>query len=85
MIAKWERQTKPYQIGENYRLGRVVVGSAFHSWTSGEDEPQEYGSRVELPGIKTKKKIHMTMEDAKMRVERAVGVWLGWAGLDNSN
>lgn len=81
MKLTWEKQTKPYQVGENFRVGRVVVGSAFHKFNNRENEPQEYGSRIELPGIKVKVKTHMTMQDAKARVESAVVIWMRWIGV----
>ncbi|MEZ2132495.1 MULTISPECIES: hypothetical protein [unclassified Sinorhizobium] len=73
----WERQTGKHQLGENFRIGKVVVGAAFYSSTT-RDDPLKYAVRVDLPGIKNPTDRYTNIEDAKARLERAVATWFRW-------
>jgi hypothetical protein len=82
MQGTWERQTGKYQQGENYRIGKVVVGSAFYSSTSRTDT-LKYAVRLDLPGIKSPDDRYADIEPAKARLERAVATWFHWLGDAN--
>lgn len=75
--GKWERQAHKYSDGENYRVGKIVVGSAFYSSTTRGD-PAKYAVQIELPGIRQPTDWYVNIEDAKARVERAVATWFRW-------
>lgn len=77
LLGKWERQTHKYSDGENYRIGKIVVGSAFYSSTTRGD-PAKYAVQIDLPGIRQPTDRYVNVEDAKARVERAVAVWFRW-------
>lgn len=77
MQGVWERQTGPYQNGENYRLGKVIVGSAFYA-SGSRDESAKYKCECLLPGIKRGDSRYTNIEDAKSRLERMVGAWFSW-------
>ncbi len=77
MQGKWERQTGKHQSGENYRIGKVVVGAAFYSTTT-RDDPLKYAVRLDLPGIKSPEDRYADIEPAKTRLERAVSTWFRW-------
>lgn len=77
MTGTWEKQTGNYQHGENYRVGKVVVGSAFYKSTT-RDDPLKYAVQIYLPGIKNPDDRYMDIEQAKARLERAVATWFRW-------
>lgn len=79
MQGKWERQTHQYSYGENYRIGKVIVASAFYQ-SGSRNEPTKYVVRVDLPGIKSPTDLYTNIEDAKARAERAVATWFKWLG-----
>jgi len=75
---QWAKQTGKYDNGENYYIGRIKVGSAcYNQMRSKTDEYNEYKSNVLLPGIKLRKDVFTTLEEAKKAVEKAVDYWLG--------
>lgn len=78
MHGKWEVQTGKYQSGENYRIGKIVVGSAFYSGNTSKGDPLKYAVSIKLPGIKNPEERYPTMDEAKTRLERAVSVWFSW-------
>ncbi|MCG7507102.1 hypothetical protein [Mesorhizobium retamae] len=75
--GKWVKQTGPYQNGENFVLGKVVVGAASYNGTRSRHDPKSYRASIELPGIKMKDGTtdFETLEEAKTRVEAAVATW----------
>lgn len=75
--GKWEQQTGNYQYGENYRIGKIIVASAFYR-SGSRDAPAKYAVRLELPGIKNPSDLYTNLEDAKARAERAVSAWFKW-------
>lgn len=77
---KWKPQTGKYQCGVDCYLGRVKVGSAEYAMTSEIDKPPKYRACITLPGMRMKADtvFHLTVQDAKDRVERAVRTWLEW-------
>ena len=77
MQGVWEKQTGKYQFGENYRVGKVVVGSAFYASTT-QGDPLKYAVKIELPGIRQPTDRYTNLEDAKARLERAVNAWFSW-------
>ncbi|MFU0504164.1 hypothetical protein [Pseudaminobacter sp. NGMCC 1.201702] len=78
MNAKWEKQTGQYQNGENYRVGRVIVGAAFYSGLVPRGDPKKYGCTCLLPGIKQAPEHYETIDEAKARLERLVSAWFEW-------
>ncbi|WP_065091482.1 hypothetical protein [Rhizobium leucaenae] len=77
MRGTWEKQTGKYQLGENYRIGKIIVGSAFYR-SGSRDDPAKYAVEINLPGIKNPTDIYTNIDDAKNRLERAVAVWFKW-------
>jgi hypothetical protein len=77
MQGKWERQTHRHSCGENYRVGKIIVGSAYYSSTTRGD-PLKYAVTIDLPGIKNPDDRYADIEPAKARLERAVAVWFRW-------
>ena len=77
MKGKWEKQTGEYQWGEDYRIGKIIAGSAQHV-SGSRDEPPKFGAFYFLPGIKTPNDRFTSIEDAKARVERGVSTWFKW-------
>lgn len=77
MQGVWERQTGPYQNGENYRLGKVIVGSAFYA-SGSRDESAKFKCECLLPGIKQSDIRYTTIDEAKARLERMVAAWFSW-------
>ncbi|MBD9542925.1 hypothetical protein IB276_26110 [Ensifer sp. ENS04] len=75
--GQWERQTHQYSCGENYRIGKVIVGSAFYK-SGPRDEPAKYALCINLPGIKSPEQLYTNIEDAKARLERVVATWFRW-------
>lgn len=77
MHGRWEKQTGKYQMGENYRVGKVIVGTA--SYESGSrGDPAKYKCHCLLPGIRQADSKYTNLEDAKARLERMVGAWFSW-------
>lgn len=84
MNGVWERQTGKYASGEDYRIGKVVVGSAGFSGTVSKGDPLRYVASVALPGIsmKTGTNHFASIEEAKARTEAAVATWFKWLAAD---
>jgi len=75
----WEKGTGRYVRGENYRLGKWLVGS----WSDDTTLPNEAGARYSvtcfLPGIRSELGNCENKEAARALLETAVKKWL--AGL----
>lgn len=82
MSGKWEKQTAKYASGENYRVGKVVVGSAGYSATVSKSEPNKYECHCLLPGIKQAGEKYATLDEAKARLERMVSTWFMWTAQE---
>lgn len=78
IVGKWERQTGAYQFGENYRIGKVIVGCAFYDGSASRNDPAKYAIELYLPSIKRPSDTYTNIEDAKARLERAVATWFRW-------
>jgi hypothetical protein len=77
MKGTWEKQTGKYEWGENYRIGKIIVGSAQHV-SGSKGEPTKFGAFSLLPGIKKADSPYTSIEDAKARVERMTDAWFSW-------
>ena len=84
MNGKWEKQTGKYAFGEDYRVGRVVVGSASHSATVSKGDPNKYDCCCLLPGIRQPANRYATLDDAKARLERMVNTWFMWTAQEHN-
>lgn len=74
--GEWRKSTARHNLGEDYWLGSVRVGSAFYALTS-RGEPPAYRASVDLPGIKVAEAAALkpTMEGAKAVTENVVRAW----------
>lgn len=81
--GKWERQTGKYSWGENYRIGKIVVGRAEHV-SGSRDEPTKFRAVFELPSMKQPEQRFTDIEEAKARVERGVASWFNWLEEDQT-
>lgn len=78
MQGKWERRTGKYQTGENYRVGKIIVGYAAYYDFRSKGDPITYVCHCDLPGIKQAETKYATIEEAKARLERMVRAWFEW-------
>jgi hypothetical protein len=74
----WEQQTGKYANGVNYKVGKIIMGSAFYSGARAKNDPTKYGSSVDLPGMRSRILYFESLEEAKQRVENAVAKWFKW-------
>ena len=78
MNGTWEKQTGRYASGENYRCGKIVVGSAVYSVACSKNDANKYDCHCLLPGIKQSGERYATLDEAKARLERMVTAWFTW-------
>lgn len=79
-VGIWEMQTGRHESGENYRIGKIVVGSAGYNGTRSKGDPLTHRAYLLLPGITMKDGTDRfpNMEEAKARLEAAVATWFRW-------
>lgn len=78
MKGEWTPKTGRLENGENYRIGRIIVGEVSWSATRSKDAPKKWGIHIALPCIKSPTDRYTNIDDAKARVERAVRTWFSW-------
>ncbi|MGX1096541.1 hypothetical protein [Amorphus sp. MBR-141] len=84
MSGTWRNLSNRFGSGEEYLLGKVVVGSAFYNALAQRDDPLKYAIKVRLPGVTPKDDGFSKIEAAKERVEEIVSAWCIRAGLEES-
>lgn len=52
MRGQWEKMTGAYELGEKYRIGKIVVASAFYDGGEPKGSKDKYRAATNLPGIK---------------------------------
>jgi hypothetical protein len=81
-MMKWERQTGPYQTGEDLVLGKIAVASAYYNGLRSRDDNKAYKAVCTLPGMERFNNVqYLTLEKAKEAAETRVRTWLSGAGL----
>lgn len=75
----WEQSKGRYVSGENYRLGKWVVGGWHHDATLPRGSTAIYAVTCAMPGIRTESGHRDTKEGARALLEAAVKQW--FAGL----
>lgn len=75
----WEDSKGRYVRGENYRLGKWVVGGWHHDATLPRGASDTYAVTCALPGIRAELGHRETAEAARALLEAAVQQWV--AGL----
>lgn len=73
---RWERKRGQYTSGEAAFLGKWEVGGWHWSAFASRDDPRKYRATLHLPGMKDVIGNYEREEDAKARVELAVGRWI---------
>ncbi len=78
MRGQWEKMTGAYELGEKYRIGKIVVASAFYDGGEPKGSKDKYRAATNLPGIKKPAGKYPTLEEAKERAEKLVEAWFGF-------
>jgi hypothetical protein len=73
----WKKSTADFSGGaEHLYLGRWRVGGTFYNSCRGKENKNVWGAACRLPGIKDVLGHFVTAEEAKAKVEKAVGIWM---------
>lgn len=73
---RWERMQARYSSGEAAFLGKWLVGGWHWNSLAGASDPRKYRATLDLPGMKDVIGSYERAEDARARVEFAVGRWI---------
>jgi hypothetical protein len=80
-IMKWIRDEAQYACGKLLMLGNYHVGGCHYDSCRSKGNPLEYKATCKLPGIRTDLGNYLTEEEAMIRAEYAVKVWIKRSGL----
>ena len=80
---EWKNDTRPYSSGENLYLGKWLVGGYHFDSARSRDDPNKYVATCRLPGIKDSLGYFKTGDEAKVKAEFAVTLWLSKVPADD--
>jgi len=77
----WEKIPRKHSYGEQYRLGKWIVGQWDLDSTRSHSEKARYAVECYLPGLRRLVGHRETVEEAKDLLEKAVVHWIKNAGF----